>query len=180
IDANGTVRHIKFGEGDYGVTENLIRELLVDANPGVQLPPPSDSADETPAPGQTPETYLGVGRMVNYGGTDLYHPGAIDFMYPSRLADDGFAYRGRWTLDYQGAKAESDNSSIALNYTAKDVYLVVGGEGTLNVTSNGKTTTVPIEGAPTSHQVVKGDRVTSGALEVRLSKGLQAFSFTYG
>ena len=35
IDANGTVRHIKFGEGDYDVTENLIRELLVDANPDV-------------------------------------------------------------------------------------------------------------------------------------------------
>ena len=33
IDADGTVRHIKFGEGDYDVTENLIRELLVDAEP---------------------------------------------------------------------------------------------------------------------------------------------------
>ena len=68
IDANGTVRHIKFGEGDYPVTENLIRELLVDANPDVQLPAPSDSADQTPDAGQTPETYLGVGKMVNYGG----------------------------------------------------------------------------------------------------------------
>ncbi len=28
IDANGTVRHIKFGEGDYDGTEKLIRELL--------------------------------------------------------------------------------------------------------------------------------------------------------
>ena len=39
IDANGTVRHIKFGEGDYDVTENLIRELLVDANPDVRVAP---------------------------------------------------------------------------------------------------------------------------------------------
>ena len=37
IDANGTVRHIKFGEGDYDVTENLIRQLLIDANPDVAV-----------------------------------------------------------------------------------------------------------------------------------------------
>ena len=114
IDANGTVRHIKFGEGDYDVTENLIRELLVDAEPDVQLPPPSDSADETPAAGQTPETYLGVGKMVNYGGPDTYGEGTADFTYPMRLADDSFAYRGRWKLDFQGATAESDDSRIAL------------------------------------------------------------------
>ena len=91
-----------------------------------------------------------------------------------------FAYRGRWTLDYQGATAASDNSAIALNYTAKNVYLVVGGEGTVTVTGNGGTSTVPIKGAPTSHQLARGDGVARGQLEVRLSKGLQAFSFTYG
>jgi cytochrome c biogenesis protein CcdA/thiol-disulfide isomerase/thioredoxin len=180
IDAGGTVRHIKFGEGDYDVTENLIRQLLVDANPVVALPPPSDSADETPAAGQTPETYFGVGKMVNYGGTNVYDEGTEDFNYPPMLADDSFAYRGRWTLDYQGATAASDDADIALNYTAKNVYLVVGGEGTVTVTRNGRASTVPITGAPTSHQLVAGDRVARGQLEVRLSKGLQAFSFTYG
>jgi cytochrome c biogenesis protein CcdA/thiol-disulfide isomerase/thioredoxin len=180
IDADGTVRHIKFGEGDYDVTENLIRQLLTDANPGVELPAPSESVDTTPASGQTPETYLGVGKMVNYGGTDLYDEGTATFNYPANLADDSFAYRGRWTLDYQGATAESDNSTIALKYKAKDVYIVAGGEGTVTVTRNGETTTVPISGPPTSHQLVAGDEVARGELEVRLSKGLQAFSFTYG
>ena len=180
IDANGTVRHIKFGEGDYDVTENLIRQLLSDADPDVQLPPPSDSADETPAAGQTPETYLGVGKMVNYGGPDTYGEGTADFSYPMRLADDSFAYRGRWKLDFQGATAESDDSRIALKYNAKNVYIVAGGKGDVTVTNNGKTTTVPISGAPTSHQLVSGDAVVRGELEVRLSKGLQAFSFTYG
>lgn len=31
IDANGVVRHVKFGEGGYDTTERLIRELLMDA-----------------------------------------------------------------------------------------------------------------------------------------------------
>ncbi len=180
IDANGTVRHIKFGEGDYAVTESLIRQLLMDANPDAQLPAPSGSADQTPAAGQTPETYLGVGKMVNYGGPDTYSEGTADFTYPMRLADDRFAYRGRWKLDFQGATAESDDSRIALKYNAKNVYIVAGGVGDVTVTSNGSTTTVPISGAPTSHQLVSGDAVARGQLEVRLSKGLQAFSFTYG
>lgn len=180
IDAKGIVRHIKFGEGDYDVTEHLIRELLMDANPGANLPAASNFADETPAPGQTPETYFSVGKMVNYGGPDTYDAGTADFTYPIRLADDCFAFRGRWTLDYQGATAESDDSTIALKYNAKDVYIVVGGEGRLTITSNGKATTIPIDGAPTSHQLVSGESMQRGQLEVRLSKGLQAFSFTYG
>jgi cytochrome c biogenesis protein CcdA/thiol-disulfide isomerase/thioredoxin len=180
IDAKGTVRHIKFGEGEYDVTENLIRQLLTDANPDVELPAPSESVDTTPASGQTPETYLGVGKMVNYGGTDAYDEGTADFDYPANLADDSFAYRGRWKLDYQGATAESDNASIALKYNAKNVYIVAGGEGTVTVTREGKTTTVPISGPPQSRQIVQGDEVERGQLEVRLSQGLQAFSFTYG
>ncbi len=180
IDANGTVRHIKFGEGDYDVTESLIRQLLVDANPDVDLPAPSDSVDQTPANGLTPETYLGVGKMVNYGGPDVYDEGTADFVYPMRLADDHFAYRGRFKLDYQGATAESDDSRIALKYTAKNVYIVAGGEGVITVTSNGETTTVPVSGAPTSRQLVSRGGVGRGELEVVLSRGLQAFSFTYG
>jgi thiol-disulfide isomerase/thioredoxin len=180
IDANGTVRHIKFGEGDYDVTENLIRQLLADANPDADLPAPSQATDKTPEAGLTPETYLGVGKMVNYGGPDTYDQGTADFVYPMRLADDTFAYRGRWRLDYQGATAESDDSRIALKYNAKNVYIVAGGEGTITVTGNGATTTVPISGAPTSHQLVSRGDVGRGQLEVALSRGLQAFSFTYG
>ncbi|WP_102143490.1 cytochrome c biogenesis protein DipZ [Mycobacterium hubeiense] len=180
IDADGTVRHIKFGEGDYDVTENLIRQLLVDANPDVDLPPPSESVDTTPVSGLTPETYLGVGKMVNYGGTDVYDEGTETFDYPANLPDDTFAYRGRWKLDYQGATAESENAGIALKYKARNVYLVVGGEGTVTVIRGGEGKTIPISGPPQARQLVASDAVVRGELEVRFTKGLQAFSFTYG
>jgi cytochrome c biogenesis protein CcdA/thiol-disulfide isomerase/thioredoxin len=180
IDANGTVRHIKFGEGDYNVTENLIRQLLTDANPDVELPPPSESVDTTPASGQTPETYLGVGKMVNYGGAGTYDEGSATFEYPANLPDDSFAYRGPWTLDYQGATADAPNSSIELNYRARNVYLVVGGTGTVTVTRDGESRDIPVSGPPTLRQIVGDDEVRRGLVEVRLSQGLQAFSFTYG
>lgn len=44
IDATGTLRYVKYGEGDYQHTETLIRELLQSANPTVALPPPIDDA----------------------------------------------------------------------------------------------------------------------------------------
>lgn len=180
IDASGTVRHIKFGEGDYDVTENLIRQLLTDANPDVTLPPPSESSDTTPQSGQTPETYFSVGKVVNYGGAGTYDQGDAVFDYPAALPNDTFALRGPWSLDYQGLTGGSDTSSIELNFNAKNVYIVAGGEGTMTVTRGGKTTQIPISGPPTFHQIVAGDQVQRGQLEVRLSKGLQAFSFTYG
>jgi cytochrome c biogenesis protein CcdA/thiol-disulfide isomerase/thioredoxin len=180
IDAGGVVRHVKFGEGDYNVTETLIRQLIATARPGVALPPPVDAPDTTPQSGLTPETYFGVGKMVNYAGTGVYDKGQANFAFPPTLPDDSFALQGPWTLDYQGATADSDTSSIELNYHAKNVYIVVGGTGSLTVTRDGKTTTVPISGPPTSHQIATGNDMARGLLDVRSSKGLQVFSFTFG
>jgi cytochrome c biogenesis protein CcdA/thiol-disulfide isomerase/thioredoxin len=180
IDANGTVRHIKFGEGDYDGTENLIRQLLIDANRGVKLPPRVDATDQTPGLGLTPETHFGVGKRVNFGGDQTYDKGSANFTYPPTLPAGTFALSGPWSLDYEGATADSDNSRIKLNYHAKNVYLVVGGTGTITVMRGGKSTTLPITGAPQSHQVVTGEQLTDGTLEVQASQGLQVYSFTYG
>ena len=180
IDANGIVRHVQFGEGDYDATENLVRQLLTAAKPGVELPAATERADTTPTGFLTPETYLGVGKVGNYGGTGAYDQGSGTFAYPDRLPDDTFAYRGPWSLDYQGATSGGDQSSIALNYHATNVYLVVGGTGTVTVVRDGQTTAIPVSGPPNMRQIVAGDSDGSGHVEVRLSQGLQAFSFTYG
>ena len=178
IDANGTLRHTKFGEGDYDDTETLIRNLLVDANPGAQLPARTHSADATPRTMLTPETYLGVGKSGNYGGNGDYKSGTLSF--PPTLADDKFALRGNWTLDDQGATANGDDCAVRLNYTAKDVYAVVGGTGTIAVTRDGKTTTTPIGGAPTLHRIVADPAARRDQLDMQVSPGLQVFSFTFG
>ena len=183
IDANGTVRHTKFGEGDYDGGEKLIRQLLVAANPDVRLPAPSNSADTTPQTRLTPETYLSPDRAGNYGGNGHYKAGDGTFAYPAQLADDRFALRGRWTLDDQGVTADSEDAAIALNYTAKAVYAVVGGAGTLTVTRDQKTTSTAISGPPTLHQIVNsnsGDTAHRDRLDMQVSKGLQVFSFTFG
>jgi cytochrome c biogenesis protein CcdA/thiol-disulfide isomerase/thioredoxin len=180
IDANGTIRHIKFGEGDYDTAEKLIRQLLVDANPNVTLPGATNTVDATPHTRLTPETYVGVGRGFNYGGEGEYKAGTATFGYPATLPADRFALRGRWTLDDQGATAAGDESAIRLNYTGKDVYAVVGGTGTITVTRGGTTTTTAIGGAPTLHQIVADDTAHRDQLDMQVGKGLQVFSFTFG
>ncbi|OBF63412.1 thiol:disulfide interchange protein [Mycobacterium sp. 852002-50816_SCH5313054-b] len=183
IDANGTVRHTKFGEGDYDGTERLIRELLTDANPNVRLPGAGGAVDATPRTRLTPETYLGAGKALNYGGGGEYKPGTATFAYPATLPDDRFALRGRWTLDDQGATADSDDAAIRLNYTGKDVYVVVGGTGTITVTRGGRTTATAIGGPPTLHQIAgedAGDAAHRDQLDLQVGKGLQVFSFTFG
>jgi cytochrome c biogenesis protein CcdA/thiol-disulfide isomerase/thioredoxin len=180
IDADGTVRHIKFGEGDYARTEQLIRQLLSEANPGAELPPATEKTDSTPPRDLTPETYFGVGKMVNYGGPGTYDEGTFTFDYPKRLPEDSFGLRGRWALDYQGATAAGPDSAIRLDYHARNVYLVVGGTGTVTVTRGGESRRIAVEGPPTLRQLVGDDDIRRGALEVQLSQGLQAFSFTYG
>jgi cytochrome c biogenesis protein CcdA/thiol-disulfide isomerase/thioredoxin len=183
IDANGAVRHTKFGEGDYDITEKLIRQLLVQANQAnqhVRLPAAGDGVDTTPQTRLTPETYLGVERAGNYGGEGGYQAGSTSFSYPANLAADKFALRGRWALDDQGATAGSADAGIRLNYTGKAVYVVVGGTGTITVTRDGKTTTTPIGGPPTLHQIVADDTAHRDQLDMQVSTGLQVFSFTFG
>jgi hypothetical protein len=58
--------------------------------------------------------------------------------------------------------------------------MVVGGTGTVTVTRDGKTTTFPVSGPPNMRALVTDDQDGAGSVEVSLSKGLQAFSFTYG
>lgn len=180
IDANGTVRHTKFGEGDYDGTEKLIRQLLVDANPQTKLPPPTHGVDTTPQTRLTRETYLAPDKAANYGGSGDYHAGTATFAFPGTLPDDEFALRGRWTLDDQGATAGSDDAAMRLNYTAKNIFVVVGGTGTLTVTRDGKATSTPIGGPPTLHQVVADDTAHRDQLDMQVSPGLQVFSFTFG
>ena len=178
VDQQGTVRHVKFGEGGYDDTEKLIRQLLSEGSK--DLPPAVEAQDTTPTEQLTPETYFGVGKVVNYRGIGDYDEGIRIFSVPTQLPADSFALRGPWAVDYQGATAQSDDNAIALNYHARNVYMVVGGTGTVTVTTDGKTTTIPVSGPPNMRQLVTDDQDGGGSLVVSLSKGLQAFSFTYG
>src|SRR3954468_21919729 len=72
IDARGRIRHHRFGEGDYGVSEDAIRQALTEAGAvgigadsvAVQTTPLELAADWDHL--RTPETYLGYGRAERF------------------------------------------------------------------------------------------------------------------
>jgi cytochrome c biogenesis protein CcdA/thiol-disulfide isomerase/thioredoxin len=182
IDATGTVRHVALGEGDYSTTESLIRQLLTAANPAVVLPAATDVADTTPTnPDQTAETYLGSERDDSNANTSsgTLGNGTKTFNYPGSVPADAFALTGTWTVAAQSITSGSD-AGIKLDFDASDVYLDVGGTGTVTATVNGRTTTYPVSGAPDIYTVVSHASPERSTVTIRLSAGLAAYSFTFG
>ena len=182
VDASGVVRHVDIGEGGYSTTESLIRQLLTAAHPTVKLPTATDVPDTTPADvRQTPETYLGSERVDAYAGNEsgAYSNGTATYSYPATLSASYFGLSGTWTIGTQDITSGA-NAGIELNFTADDVYLDVGGTGTITATLDGKTSVYSVSGAPDIYTVVGGDSVRSGTVAIKLSPGLSAYSFTFG
>jgi thiol-disulfide isomerase/thioredoxin len=178
IDSTGVVRHVSIGEGGYSGTESLIRQLLTAAHPAAKLPAATQVPDTTPtSTSQTPETYLGTERATSYGGSS--GNGAKPFRFPASLGDNEWALSGSWTLGSQDLTS-GRNAAIELNFTAADVYLDIGGTGTITATVNGTTKSYRVSGAPDIYTVVSQQKQESGTLKVTLSPGLSAYSFTFG
>jgi cytochrome c biogenesis protein CcdA/thiol-disulfide isomerase/thioredoxin len=182
IDAEGTVRQVKFGEGGYATTEKLIRELLNDAKPGENLPAATEIADDTPTAGTTtPETYLGTTKVVNFAGTEKYSAATKEFSFPKDQAKDSFSLDGAWDLQTQFVTPTDDSAKLRLAYTGNEVRMVLAGTGTVNYTIDGKAQKpIKVDGTPNSYELLKTKTSGSGTIEVTLPKGLQAYSFTFG
>jgi cytochrome c biogenesis protein CcdA/thiol-disulfide isomerase/thioredoxin len=182
IDSTGVVRNVQFGEGDYGSTEQMIRQLLQKANPSVKLPAPSDLPNTTPSSGSTtPETFLGSTKDVNYGGKEKYSALTSSFSYPTTLASNSFALNGTWNLSAQYIEpTASSGADIKLNYKASQVRMVLAGTGTVSYRAGGTTKTMKVGGTPRSYELLSTSSTTSGTLSVHVSPGVQAYSFTFG
>ena len=178
IDAHGQIRHVSIGEGDYAGEEQLIRQLLGAAHPGLALPRATDVPDTTPVdPAQTPETYLGAERQQGYAGRTGYATG--QFTPPATLPANSFALAGSWTIGQESITAGQD-AGISLAFHASSVYLDVGGTGTLTVSAGGTNTVIRVSGAPDIYTVATEQPARDGTVTIRLSPGLQAYSFTFG
>ncbi|MBP2436555.1 cytochrome c biogenesis protein DipZ [Microbacterium amylolyticum] len=180
IDAEGTVRHIAFGEGNYAATEKLIRELLVDADPGVDLPGATGVQDATPTDrDRTPETFLGWTKIVNYAGAEPYRAGDQRFTLPEQQPRNSFALDGNWTIATQYVTPDGSPARIRLAYSASEVRIVLAGEGTITATVDGESQSIVVAGTPRSYELRNADRGT-GTIEVELPPGVEAYSFTFG
>ena len=160
IDANGNIRHVSFGEGGYSTTESLIRSLLTAAHPAAALAAPTEVATAKVGATQTPETYLGYKYVPLRTTTGLrIQPNfPTSYYFPAKLDPDTFALSGGWTEKSEDLVAGSD-AQLKLSYRANDVYLVLGGTGSVTVSVDaGAARTVSVGGTPKLYQLVSGKR----------------------
>jgi cytochrome c biogenesis protein CcdA/thiol-disulfide isomerase/thioredoxin len=181
IDASGNVRHIGLGEGDYQGTEQLIRQLLVAAHPGIALPNPTSVANKTPTGPLNPETYVGYERLQYLLPNDnVPRDTPAQYQFPSSLPLGGFALSGEWTDHSQQATAGT-NAELELGFEADDVYLVLGGTGTLEVSIDGvHSQTIEVGGIPKLYTLFSAGSKQTGVLLLKASPGIQAYDFTFG
>lgn len=179
IDPTGVVRAYDFGEGGYSTMEDNIRMLLA-ANGVTDLPARTDVPDKTPTNQLTPESYVGDERLNNAVGTAVVPNKAVVYHPPATIPSNSLAFGGTWTVHSEGATAGSD-ATLGLHFTADDVYLVMSGEGTVDVSYDGKhLATVPVSGIPKLYTLFSGTVLQNGTLTLTVSPGVEAYDFTFG
>ncbi len=192
IDAQGDVRYVHFGEGEYDEKEQVIRQLLAEAGDRVGRGMSGAHGLEPSAGVTTPETYLGVARAERFTNAEL-SPGLHDFSAPRQLPANEFAYRGPWRIEFHSATAAG--GSLELNFGARRVYLVLG-------TANGQPRQVKVlfDGKPIGADAAGADvhggtvtvssqrlydlvdlpRVGHHVLRLEPEPGVMGYAFTFG
>ena len=179
IDRLGRVRRTHFGEGEYGATERAIRSLLA-ANRAA-VPGARHVADATPTEIVTPETYLGYVRLdpSRYRGTAIRPRRGAGYRFAAVIGRDELSYGGRWTIGDQRAVA-GPGARLRLRFHARDVYLVLGGNGRVRVLVDGRATRSVHVAGDRLYTLVRSSSLRDGLLELRVDPGVDAYAFTFG
>lgn len=194
IDKSGKVVYTHFGEGDDQTLEHNIKALLGDSDQNSVI---GSDGNQRFNREQTPETYLGINRaqaFANAGSAILNQ--ASNYSFPAFLPSDNWALSGSWIISSQKITAQSNQSKLQINFTAKHVYLVLGSSNgkviRANLKLNGKPITSKSSGSDVQNGVVtvNGYRLyelvnqpsaANGLLELDVqSNGLEAYAFTFG
>jgi cytochrome c biogenesis protein CcdA/thiol-disulfide isomerase/thioredoxin len=178
IDRSGRVRFTHFGEGSYGETESWIRRLL-----GEHVKAHRTSVvDETPTEPTTPETYLGYARLnpAQFAGRVVPDRSTV-YDFPAQpLGLHRLAYTGAWKVSPSRIEAGA-GARLRLHFQARDVFLVLAGQGKLSVLVDGKpASSVDVSGTPRLYTLARFAKLRNGQLELRFAPGLEAYAFTFG
>jgi cytochrome c biogenesis protein CcdA/thiol-disulfide isomerase/thioredoxin len=177
VDRNGRVRRAHFGEGEYDVAERTIRRLL-GAPKTVHA---RTVADATPTVSVSPESYLGYARLdpSRYVGRPVVANAARSYAFPSRLPSDALSFGGVWRIERERAVAGL-GARLRFHFRAHDVYLVLGGRGTIETLVDGVETGSVHVTAQRLYTLVNGTALRDVLLELRFTPGVTAYAFTFG
>ena len=205
IDAQGQIRHHRFGEGDYEMSERIIQRLLTDAGSGgvgqdlVAVEAGGVEAEADWDSLWSPENYLGYERTENFASAN----GAVldtphRYAAPTRLRLNHWGLAGDWTVKRQAIVLNEPDGRIVYRFHARDLHLVMaptapGGPIRFRVHLDGEPpgaahgSDVDDQGNgtltdPRLYQLVRQPGpVSDRTFEITfLDPGVQAYAFTFG
>jgi thiol-disulfide isomerase/thioredoxin len=201
IDAQGRVRYFHHGEGEYDLSERVIRQLLVEAGhaPAGDMTAVSASGTEAAASGEirSPETYIGYYRAERFVSPGRLRRDRAAAYAPGSLALNQWDFQGQWNDQRTSARSLAAGAKIDFRFHSRDLHLVLG-SGTakpvrFRVLIDGKAPggDAGMDAAADGSGVVTGQRLyqlvrQKGAVRDRtftiefLDPGVDAFSFTFG
>jgi thiol-disulfide isomerase/thioredoxin len=205
VDAQGQIRHHRFGEGDYQMSEMVLQQLLTEAGNGgtdqelvsvdahgVEVAADWDSL-------RSPENYLGYERTDNFVSPN---GSILDTSYayaaPTQLRLNHWALAGDWTVKRGAVVLNQAGGRILYRFHARDLHLVMrppapgtsvrfrvlldgqppgAAQGT-DVDDQGNGTVIE----PRLYQLVRQPGpVTERTFEITfLDPGVHAYAFTFG
>ncbi|HTK04979.1 MAG TPA: thioredoxin family protein [Candidatus Eisenbacteria bacterium] len=201
FDAQGRLRHVNFGEGEYDVTERDIQLLLEEQGAKVDEGMTKVPSDVDFSQIGTPETYLGYGRAEYFGSPEPVKKDAPQtYSAPSAPRDGLFYLFGTWTIEEERAVLDAASGGIVYRYQASNANLVMGsakGAVSAEVTLDGAPVPAGLRGADIverdgkTYVEVSAERLYSlidargdystRTLRIRfLDAGVQAYAFTFG
>jgi thiol-disulfide isomerase/thioredoxin len=205
VDAQGQIRHHRFGEGDYEQSEMILQQLLTEAGSGgtdqelTSVDARGAEAAADWASLRSPENYLGYERTDNFVSPN---GSILDTSYayaaPTRLRLNHWALAGDWSVQRQAIVGNQANGRILYRFQARDLHLVMApaARGTpvrFRVSIDGQPpaaahgTDVDDQGNgtvahPRLYQLIRQpDPVAERTFEITfLDPGAQAYAFTFG
>ena len=202
VDAQGRIRYFHHGEGDYAMSERVIRQLLAEAGHAPSGAMAQANASGTEAAAEfnqirSPETYIGYSRaerFVSPGG--LLHDAPKTYA-GAPLALNDWSLEGHWIDNRQSARSLAATAKISFRFHARDLHLVLGSASgkpvRFRVTVDGKAPGADggVDVRPDGSGLVTGQRlyqlvrqkggVTDRTFTITfLDPGAEAFSFTFG
>jgi len=207
-DASGRIRYEHFGEGEYGQSERVIQQLLVEAGHadaanvpiglggaaerGVQRQ--ADDADM-----RSPETYVGFERAEGFASPGgVAQDRAHDYHAPSNPDLNHWGLAGVWSVGAEHATLAQPGGEIVYRFHARDLHLVLGPgadgkpvrfrvtvDGRAPASAHGSDVAPDGDGTVTAqrlYQLVRqrGDIADHTFAIQFLDPGVQAFAFTFG
>ena len=133
VDAHGQIRHHRYGEGDYEMSEMVLQQLLTEAGSGgidqdlVSVDPGGVEAAADWASLRSPENYLGYERTDNFvSPTGSILETSYAYAAPARLGLNQWALSGDWTVKRQAIVLNQAEGRILYRFQARDLHLVMG------------------------------------------------------